>query len=275
LADYELTARAKSGPETVVSCNATTLCDREGRVQGVLIAARATDTKPPAAGDAKDRFLATMSHELRTPLNAILGFTGTLLMKLPGPLTDDQETQLKTIRSSGRHLLSLIDDLLDLAKVETGKVDVHLEPVVCQEVIEEVVTALGPLARDKGLGLAVEAPEADVVISSDRRTLRQILINLASNAIKFTHAGTVRIALVSLAAPAGTTEIRVTDTGIGLGPEDLERLFQPFVRVRARGSLDGSGLGLHVSQKLAGLLGGRITAASQLGAGSVFTLVLR
>jgi PAS domain S-box-containing protein len=166
--NYELTARAKDKTETVVSYNATTFNDQAGNLQGVFAGARdVTERKRfeqtlqeknielENANLAKDRFLASMSHELRTPLNAIIGFTGTLLMKLPGPLTDDQEHQLKTVRGSANHLLSLINDLLDLAKIESGKVEVKYEPVVCQSVIEEVAAALKPLAKNKGLDFGV------------------------------------------------------------------------------------------------------------------------
>jgi len=135
---------------------------------------------------AKGRFLASMSHELRTPLNAIIGFTGTLLMRLPGPLTTDQEKQLQTIQISARHLLSLINDLLDLAKIESGRVELSLEPVSCRQLIDEVATALRPLAERKGLRFAVQSPDKDFVMRTDRRALSQILINLINNAIKFT-----------------------------------------------------------------------------------------
>src|SRR5205085_8505777 len=133
-----------------------------------------------AASQAKDRFLATMSHELRTPLNAIIGFTGTLLMKLPGPLTPDQEKQLRTIQGSGRHLLSLINDLLDLAKIESGKVQLNLEPVECDGVVEEVANSLRPLAQDKGLTFVTLLSDQKVVVMTDRRALNQILINLTN-----------------------------------------------------------------------------------------------
>src|SRR5258707_6972812 len=130
------------------------------------------------ANQAKDRFLATMSHELRTPLNAIIGITGTLLMKLPGPLTSDQNRQLQTIQTSAKHLLSLINDLLDLAKIESGKVQVNLEPVGCQAVLEEVATALRPLAEAKGLQFETQMPNEDVIVQTDRRALQQILVDL-------------------------------------------------------------------------------------------------
>ncbi len=140
---------------------------------------------------AKDRFLASMSHELRTPLNAILGFTGTLLMKLPGPLTPDQEKQLRTVQASARHLLSLINDLLDLAKIESGKVELNLEPVVCQGVVQEVAAALRPLAEGKGLEFEAAVPAPELAVRADRRALSQILLNLTNNAIKFTEKGGV------------------------------------------------------------------------------------
>ena len=135
---------------------------------------------------AKDRFLANMSHELRTPLNAVIGFTGTLLMKLPGPLTEEQEKQLQNISTSAKHLLSLINDLLDLAKIESGKVQLNLEPVSCRAVIEEVAATLQSMAESKGLRLLVDIPDQDPMVNTDRRALSQILLNLVHNAIKFT-----------------------------------------------------------------------------------------
>src|SRR5213075_2785527 len=203
---------------------------------------------------AKDRFLATMSHELRTPLNAIIGFTGTLLMKLAGPLTSDQENQLQTVRTSARHLLSLINDLLDLAKIESGKVVLNFEPVNCREVVNEVATALGPLAKAKGLRFEVVIPDDDVVVPADRRALSQIMINLTNNAIKFTERGFVRI---ELSRPNDHVELSVVDSGVGISETDQSKLFQPFEQVHgsAKRTFEGTGLGLHLSQKLASLLG--------------------
>jgi PAS domain S-box-containing protein len=226
---------------------------------------------------AKDRFLASMSHELRTPLNAILGFTGTLLMKLPGPLTADQEKQLRTVQASARHLLSLINDLLDLAKIESGKVEVHLEPVDCLGVVQEVATALRPLAEAKGLTFEATVSPPDLAVRADRRALSQILLNLTNNAIKFTEKGQVRL-LVGQREESGRTRtaFRVSDTGTGIRTEDQARLFQAFTQVDAsrKQRRDGTGLGLHLSRKLAELLGGQITLQSEFGKGSTFTLVL-
>lgn len=229
------------------------------------------------ASRAKDHFLATMSHELRTPLNAIIGFTGTLLMRLPGPLTADQEKQLRTVQSSARHLLSLINDLLDLAKIESGKVELNPEPVACQAVIQEVVTSLRPQAEAKGLRFETRVPPENLIIQADRRALSQILINLINNAIKFTETGTVSLDVRRhTAADKLLTEFAVADTGVGIRPEDQSRLFQAFTQVDSarKHRHEGTGLGLHLSSKLAELLGGRITVRSEPGVGSTFTLTL-
>jgi protein-histidine pros-kinase len=228
------------------------------------------------ASRAKDHFLATMSHELRTPLNAILGFTSILLMKLPGPLTAEQEKQLRTVHTSANHLLSLINDLLDLAKIESGKVELNFEPVDCQGVLQDVVAALLPQAEAKGLRFAMRAPGKDIVVQSDRRLLHQVLLNLANNAIKFTDSGSVHLELVRESAEGLTrTLFRVSDTGIGIRQEDQARLFQAFTQVgAARTRREGSGLGLYYSQKMAEVLGGAITFQSEFGCGSTFSLAL-
>jgi protein-histidine pros-kinase len=229
------------------------------------------------AAEAKDRFLANMSHELRTPLNAIIGFTGTLLMRLPGPVTQAQEKQLQTIQGSARHLLSLINDLLDVAKIESGKQELRLQPVSCAEVVEEVAASLRPLAETKSITFEV-AVEGDVIVRTDRRALSQIVINLASNAIKYTDSGGVTIRLVRQRGENATLgEIEIRDTGTGIRPEDQTRLFQAFTQLDSSSTRrhEGTGLGLHLSQKLAELLGLHITFATRFGEGSTFTLHLR
>jgi signal transduction histidine kinase len=228
------------------------------------------------ASQAKDRFLATMSHELRTPLNAILGFTGTLLMKLPGPLTPDQEKQLNIVQNSGKHLLSLINELLDLARIESGKIELNPETIVCQRELNEVASVLRPLAEKKGLQLGCELPDADILVISDRRALFQIVMNLTNNAIKYTRSGTVTIGLRQYRADKGAlTEISVADTGIGIDEADQQKLFDAFSRV-GEGSErhESTGLGLYYSSKLADLIGGRITCTSALGKGSTFVLTI-
>jgi protein-histidine pros-kinase len=226
---------------------------------------------------AKDHFLAGMSHELRTPLNAIIGFTGTLLMKLPGPLTLDQEKQLRTVQTSAKHLLSLINDLLDLTKVESGKVELNFEPVVCQSVIQEIVTDLRPLAQSKNLTFETNVPAQELVISTDRRTLKQILLNLTNNAVKFTEHGGVRLELTRRQmGPQKLIEFSLVDSGIGIHSEDQTRLFQAFVQLDSSAArrYEGTGLGLYLCQKLAGLIGGRIEFESTYGQGSRFTLLI-
>jgi PAS domain S-box-containing protein len=229
------------------------------------------------ANQAKDRFLAGMSHELRTPLNAIIGFTGTLLMKLPGPLNDEQHKQLRTVQSSARHLLALINDLLDVSKIEAGKVELTFEPVDCAALVNEVATTLRPQAADKGLEFTVRAPEQPTTLRTDRRALSQIILNLVGNAIKFTEHGSVRMTLSAGAVQgSSTTEIRVDDSGVGIPLADQDKLFGAFSRVNNLrvDAPEGTGLGLHLSQKLAELLGGKIVFRSESGKGSSFSLIL-
>jgi PAS domain S-box-containing protein len=229
------------------------------------------------ANEAKDRFLAAMSHELRTPLNAIIGFTGTLLMKLPGPLNADQEKQLQTVRASANHLLALINDLLDLAKIEAGKIELKREPTRCRGLIEAAVTSLRQFAESKGLDLRLEADDDDIEVQVDRRAFSQIILNLFNNAIKFTERGSVRISVARVAHDGRrSVAISVADTGIGIRAQDRDRLFTAFSRVDVtqRNPQEGTGLGLHLSRSLAQAMGGTIELRSEFGQGSTFTLLL-
>ena len=288
--DYELTALSRSGEETVVVYNAATLFDPDHKLQGIFAAVREiterkaferklqeTNQELERADQAKDRFLASMSHELRTPLNAIIGFTGTLLMKLPGPLNPEQEAQLQTVQSSGRHLLSIINDLLDLAKIESGKWEGDFQPIDSGEVAKEVAAGLKPLARNKGLALSVKAPPEAAITTTDRRALSQILINLTNNAIKFTDAGEVRLEVHENAAN-GHSSVRfdVIDTGIGIKQADQAKLFEAFEQLKKYGTTprEGTGLGLYICQRLAGLLGGTIEFTTEVGKGSMFSFIV-
>ena len=173
-----------------------------------------TNVELEAADVAKDLFLANVSHELRTPLNAILGFTGTMLMELPGPLTDEQAKQLRTVQANGKHLLSIINDLLDLSSIESGKVELNIEPIACRPLAEQVVLGLRPLAEQKGIEMGWMAHAGDLEVRTDRRALSQILINLVNNAIKFTNDGEVSLEL-SRQSNNGSSAVRfsVVDTG--------------------------------------------------------------
>ena len=229
------------------------------------------------ANRAKDDFLASMSHELRTPLNAIIGFTGTLLMKLPGPLNDEQERQLGIVQSSARHLLSLINDILDLAKIESGKMELHFETVPVKEVVKDVAASLAALASEKGLEFTSSVSEDGESAVTDRRALRQILLNLTNNAIKYTENGSVRVDVRGITwndRPA--IVVRVIDTGVGIRPEDRQRLFEAFEQLEplhTRRS-EGTGLGLYLCRNLATRLGGALKMTSEYGSGSTFTLFL-
>jgi protein-histidine pros-kinase len=224
------------------------------------------------ASQAKTNFLAGMSHELRTPLNAIIGFTGTLLMKLPGPLTAEQEKQLRTVQWAGQHLLTLINDLLDLTRIESGETRLELAPVDVVEVAREAAQQVRGQAESKGLDLQLQLPDAAVGLQTDRRSLTQILMNLLANAVKYTDAGSVSLAVVR--TPTGC-RFRVADTGIGISAADRDRLFHAFSRLeRGNATRPGTGLGLYLSAQLAALLGGRIDVESTLGVGSTFTLTL-
>jgi protein-histidine pros-kinase len=238
---------------------------------------RDTNLQLETAIQAKDRFLASMSHELRTPLNAVIGFTGAMLMELPGPLNEEQRKQLETVQSSGRHLLSIINDLLDLTKIESGKIELDPERLVCQEVIDEVVTSLRPFAEQKGIHFDLATPVDPLLVRCDRRSLNQVLINLVNNAIKFTDQGSVSVRL-SRERENGSSVARfsVVDTGKGIKPEDQERLFTAFEQVESSATrrYEGTGLGLYISRRLVDLIDGDLSFNSIYGAGSTFTLDL-
>jgi PAS domain S-box-containing protein len=226
-----------------------------------------------AADSLKSAFLATMSHELRTPLNSIIGFTGILLQGLAGPLNPEQGKQLGMVQSSARHLLALINDVLDISKIEAGQLQVSSEPLDLRASIAKVAEIVKPMAEKKGLALRVElTPEIGTLVSDGRR-IEQVLLNLLNNAVKFTERGAVTLTAESV---PDAIRIAVADTGIGIKPEDMSKLFQPFRQIDTGLSRqhEGTGLGLAICGRLAALLGGEIHAASEWGKGSVFTLTL-
>jgi PAS domain S-box-containing protein len=287
-AGLELTGRRKDGVELPIQISLSPFQAEEGLATAVIrdvterkrIAQDLLDVNMglEAADRAKDRFLAHMSHELRTPLNAILGYTGVLLMGLSGPLNEEQTTQLRTVESGGKHLLSLINDLLDLAKIESGTVEMSPESIDCQELLEEVAVGLRPLADEKGLELGVVAPSEPLEVHTDRRALSQILINLANNAIKFTDGGSVQLQLSRRReGGAWVVAMAVTDTGRGIKAGDQAHLFAAFEQIASSSAdhpYEGTGLGLYICLKLATAMGAVIRFESEVGTGSTFTLEL-
>jgi PAS domain S-box-containing protein len=222
------------------------------------------------ANEAKDDFLRSMSHELRTPLNSVIGFSRLLEQELPGPLNDEQKVQVRMIRNAGLHLLALVDDVLDLSRIEDGRMSVELVEVDLGVLAEEAVAAVRPLAEEKGLALEVEA-RPGTLCRTDPQLVRQIIWNLLSNAIKYTERGSVH---VTAARHETTVRLSVADTGPGMTAGQIEQAFEAFTRFRPPGDSSGTGLGLAISRRLAELLGGRITAQSAPGEGSVFILEL-
>lgn len=250
--------------------------ERTAELQDALVRAEAADR-------LKSAFLATMSHELRTPLNSIIGFTGIVLQGLAGPLTAEQAKQLGMVRGSARHLLELINEILDLSKIEAGQLEIRCEDFNPIESVERVASTIRPLADERGLSLEVTV--ADGVASQmrgDSRRVEQILLNLLNNAVKFTDSGGVSIDASPDVIGGGTsgsraaTRFRIVDTGIGIRESDLDQLFLPFRQLDSGITRvhEGTGLGLAICRRLSDLLGGEIGASSEWGKGSVFTVVI-
>ncbi len=226
-----------------------------------------------AADRIKSAFLATMSHELRTPLNSIIGFTGIILRERVGPLNDEQKKQLNMVRSSSQHLLALINDVLDISKIEAGQLQLVPEDVSLPHLIEKTLQSVHPLAEKKGLELTLEIPREIDTVKGDPRRIEQVILNLLSNAIKFTEKGSVRV----VCEPnENSIIVKVIDTGIGIREEDTEKVFQTFRQVDAglNRSHEGTGLGLSISKRLAELMGGDLKVTSVLGSGSTFSFSL-
>ena len=225
------------------------------------------------ANRLKSEFLANMSHELRTPINALIGYTALMLDRIYGELNDRQEEGLNRIRAAAQHLLALINDILDLAKIEAGRMPLHLEDTVLQEVMREASVQIDPLIKKKGLTYRWIGPADPLHMTTDRTKVKQIMLNLLSNAVKFTHAGSITLT----AQPEGDfIRIDVADTGIGIRKEDLAAIWDDFRQVdqsRTR-EFGGTGLGLSITRKLSGALGGRVTLTSDYGHGSTFTVLL-
>ena len=229
--------------------------------------------KAQSADLMKSAFLATMSHELRTPMNSIIGFTGILLKEYPGPLNQDQKKQLSMVKNSSKHLLSLINDVLDISKIEAGKLKVSYYPFNYLKTLEKTINFLLPQASKKGLTINSEISEIDITINSDERRVEQVLLNLLSNAIKFSYNGTI---LIKVDVVDNLIITQVIDQGIGMDKKDLNKLFMPFIQLEGglSRSHEGIGLGLAICKSLVEKLGGTIKVQSEIDKGSNFTFTL-
>ncbi|MEO7497502.1 MAG: ATP-binding protein, partial [Massilia sp.] len=289
VSDYELTARARDGKQTVVSYNATTFHDRQRKLRGVFAAARdVTERKQfelaqqqnnielesakavaEKANLAKSEFLSSMSHELRTPLNGVLGFAQLMASETPPP-SESQQRSINQILKGGWYLLRLINEILDLAMIESGKITISLEPMSLNDVLDDCRELVEPQARLRGIALFFPAAQPPRYIHADRTRIKQILINLLSNAIKYNCLnGSVKVLCATGAD--GRVRVSVIDTGAGLDPAQLAQLFQPFNRLgQESNGEEGTGIGLVVTRQLVELMGGTIGVDSKPGRGSEF-----
>ena len=225
------------------------------------------------ASRLKSEFLANMSHELRTPINVILGYTSLMRERIYGVLTDQQDEALAKVYNTSQHLLELINDILDLSKIEAGKMPLHVEQVVLPEVIAELGETVEPMIRARNLEFRTHVDEDLPILDTDRTKLRQVLLNLISNAIKFTHEGYVAL---SVRHVGGIVRMTIEDTGVGIKPEDLEAIFEDFRQIDQSHTREygGTGLGLSITRKLLTLLGGSIAVESTYGTGTRFVIEL-
>jgi len=221
---------------------------------------------------ARSRFYASMSHELRTPINAVLGYSTLLLENIYGPLNEKQREGIERTHKAAKHLLELVNDVLDLSKIEAGKIDLRLQPVSFPSIIEDLFVTVRPLADQYGSTLRIEHTGESIRIVSDPRRVRQILLNLLSNAIKFGRGKPIRVALHR--REDNGVVVEVIDEGEGIAPEDQERIFQEFVQLGKTQLTEGTGLGLPISRRLAELLRGSLAVQSEPGRGSTFRLAL-
>jgi len=245
----------------------------ENRLRMVLGELSIAKEKAEDSDRLKSAFLATMSHELRTPLNSIIGFTGILQQEMVGPLNAEQKKQLGMVRDSSTHLLNLINDVLDISKIEAGQLTPVMASFDLRASIEKCIRTIQPLADKKGLALEIEIGAGVGTFISDQRRVEQIIINLMSNAVKFTEKGKVRF---ECNVDESNVTIRVIDSGIGIKKTDMDKLFKPFRQIDTNitRKYEGTGLGLSICKKLVDLLGGNIWVESEIGKGSTFSFKL-
>jgi adenylate cyclase len=228
------------------------------------------------ASENKSQFVSSMSHELRTPLNAIIGLTEMMVKNAARFGTEKAQEPLQRVNRAGTHLLRLINQVLDLSKIEAGKLELNPQTVELASLINDVISTAGQLAEQNKNRLVVEAQENLGVLRADPMRLRQILLNLLSNACKFTKAGEIKLAARKVSNGSGFVEFAVSDTGIGMTAEQQGKLFEEFTQADASTAqkFGGTGLGLAITRKLARMMGGDVTVASEPGKGSVFTVRL-
>jgi signal transduction histidine kinase len=219
---------------------------------------------------ARTRFYANMSHELRTPINAILGYSSLLLDEIFGPLNEQQVNSVRRTHLAASHLQELVNDVLDLSKIEAGKMELQIDPLPFPSMIEDLFVTVSPFAKQHDVELVIESSSEPFALLTDARRVRQILLNLLSNAIKFGSGHPVRVRWEQ--RPDGGVEVAVADQGEGIAEENQERIFDEFVQLEEGENTPGTGLGLPISRRLAELLGGSLTVESRPGQGSTFHL---